>query len=158
MFKAGTACRVDITSPSQMENGQNYWFSWKMYRFKGIPSTWLQKLNASTGIGIVHLGPPDIPLRLSGIVRGKKWVISHLMLVLSNGWSNCHRNSCSITLLYVFDRVYGQVWNGSWKVRFSATTRRPYWSCFINCFSKFLTWIEFRLTENLFQHIDLNNI
>ena len=27
-------------------------------------------------------------LRLSGIVRGKKWVISHLMLVLSNGWSN----------------------------------------------------------------------
>ncbi len=34
-----------------------------MYRFKGIPSTWFQKLNASTGIGIVHLGPPDIPLR-----------------------------------------------------------------------------------------------
>ncbi len=30
-------------------------------------------------------------LRLSGIVRGKKWVISHLMLVLSNGWFNCHR-------------------------------------------------------------------
>ena len=30
---------------------------------KGIPSTWLQKLNASTGIGIVHLGPPDIPLK-----------------------------------------------------------------------------------------------
>ena len=26
------------------------------------------------------------PLRLSGIVRGKKWVISHLMLVLSNGY------------------------------------------------------------------------
>ncbi len=26
-------------------------------------------------------------LRLSGIVLGKKWVISHLMLVLSNGWS-----------------------------------------------------------------------
>ena len=23
-----------------MESGQNYWFSWKMYRFKGIPNTW----------------------------------------------------------------------------------------------------------------------
>ncbi len=33
-----------------------------MYRFKGIPSTQLQKLTASTGIGIVHLRPPDVPL------------------------------------------------------------------------------------------------
>ncbi len=56
--------KVYITSPSQMENGQNYRFSWKMYRFKGIPSTWLQKLNASTGIGIVQLGPPDVPLKM----------------------------------------------------------------------------------------------
>ncbi len=40
-------------------------YSWKMYRFKGIPSTWLQKLNASTGVGIVHLRPPNIPLRLT---------------------------------------------------------------------------------------------
>ncbi len=37
-----------------------------MYRFKGIPSTWLQKLNASNmskGIEIVHFGPPDVPLK-----------------------------------------------------------------------------------------------
>ncbi len=37
---------------------------WKADRLKGILSTWLQKLNASTGIEIVHLGPPDIPLTI----------------------------------------------------------------------------------------------
>ena len=39
----------------------NYRFFGKMYRFKGISSTCLQKLNASTGIGIVHLGPQISP-------------------------------------------------------------------------------------------------
>ncbi len=29
---------------------------------KGYPSTWLQKLYASKAIGIVHLGPPDVPI------------------------------------------------------------------------------------------------
>ncbi len=33
-----------------------------MYRFKGIPSTWLQKLYVSIGIGIVHFRSPDVPL------------------------------------------------------------------------------------------------
>ncbi len=39
-----------------------HWIHPKAYRFKGITSTCLQKLYASTGIGIVHLGPPDVPL------------------------------------------------------------------------------------------------
>ena len=42
----------------------NHQFSWKMYRFKGIPSTWLQKLYGSYCIGIVHFRPPDVPLRI----------------------------------------------------------------------------------------------
>ena len=33
------------------------------YILKGITSRCLQKLYASMGIGIVHLGPPDIPLK-----------------------------------------------------------------------------------------------
>ncbi len=38
-------------------------FRWPSGGLKRIPSTWLQKLYAFTGIGIVHLRPPDVPLK-----------------------------------------------------------------------------------------------
>ncbi len=45
---------------------------WKWYRFKGIPSTWLQKLYASIGVGIVHFRPPDVPLT-SALKKYYRW-------------------------------------------------------------------------------------
>ncbi len=37
-------------------------------------------------------------LRMAVTVTDKKWVVTRLMLVYSNGKSNSHRNSCSVTL------------------------------------------------------------
>ncbi len=77
-------------------------------RFKGIPSTWLQKLNASTCIRTVHPGPPDIPLRwLIHDFHGKllssrlgtyfySFVLTHTWLFsIDHSWEQFRKNSCS---------------------------------------------------------------
>ncbi len=46
---------------------------------KGIPSTQLQKLYASIGIGIVHFRPPDVPLtgqQCCHTINNEQWIIN----------------------------------------------------------------------------------
>ncbi len=72
-----------------------------MYRFKGIPSTRLQILTASTGIGMVHLGPPDIPLRIPDSYHAKVakiynlwtlWPVIQLIIVEFLNSSSCSQH------------------------------------------------------------------
>ena len=65
-----------------------------------------------------YLGTWDIPAgppfkTMCGTVRGKKCIISHLMLVFGNGTSNCRKNLvictyCQKSLSYPVSHSYSQ--------------------------------------------------
>ncbi len=91
-----------------------------MYRFKGIPSTWLQKLHAFIGIGIVHFRPPDVPLRatlqqiragsggcfMGGVGRDlSKWLFLLFHTNLSWNFQMFQKFPC-----FCWEKNFGRVW------------------------------------------------